>query len=106
MFKKVTKILGAPALTGWMGAATAALIMTLSSIVGVANATLITDLSERDWTVTGDKAITYDSSTGLEWLDLTKTVGHSILDTEEESFLLVVSLGGPPVRKLEALSMQ
>jgi hypothetical protein len=66
--------------------ATVALIMTISSIVGVANATLITDLTERDWKDAGDKALTYDSSTGLEWLDLTETNGNSILDTEAESY--------------------
>ena len=62
------------------------MLVTISNIVGVANATLITDLTERDWKVAGDKALTYDSSTGLEWLDLTWTLGNSILDTEAESF--------------------
>lgn len=66
--------------------ATIALIMTISSFVGVANATLITDLTERDWMVPGDKALTYDRSTGLEWLDITETLGNSILETEAESF--------------------
>ena len=70
----------------FLKAATTSLIMTICSIVSVANATLITDLTERDWKVAGDTAITYDSSTGLEWLDLTQTNGNSILDTEAESF--------------------
>ncbi|MDH5710376.1 MAG: dockerin type I repeat-containing protein [Gammaproteobacteria bacterium] len=34
-------------------------------------------LVERDWLVTGDGAITWDTATGLEWLDLTETAGLS-----------------------------
>lgn len=51
-------------------------------LCSVANASIITDLSERDWMVIGDGALTYDSSSNLEWLDLTITKGNSILDTE------------------------
>lgn len=50
-----------------------------------ANATVMTDLSERDWMVAGDKSLTFDQSTGLEWLDITVTLGNSILDTEAMS---------------------
>jgi len=50
--------------------------------IGNVNATVITDLSERDWRTNGDSALTYDASTNLEWLDLTITRGNSILDTE------------------------
>ncbi len=60
-------------------------ILTLVFTVGIhttANATIISDLSERDWKTNGDGLLTYDSSTGLEWLDLTLTEGNSILDTE------------------------
>jgi hypothetical protein len=56
------------------------------SVSGFANAGLITDLSEKDWLAVGDSLITYDSSTGLEWLDLSVTRGNSILQTEQESF--------------------
>ena len=38
-------------------------------VSGQINAALI----ERDWQTTGDGLITYDASTGLEWLDLTAT---------------------------------
>lgn len=54
--------------------------------VGSAQASVITDLSERDWLASGDGALTYDASTGLEWLDLTVTLGNSIIDTEAEIF--------------------
>ena len=50
-----------------------------------ANATVIADFSERDWMVAGDKSLTFDQSTGLEWLDLTVTLGKSILATEAMS---------------------
>lgn len=49
-------------------------------------ASQITDLSERDWLNANDGLLTYDASTGLEWLDLTLTAGNSILETEVESF--------------------
>ena len=51
-----------------------------------AGAGVITDLSERDWLTSGDGLLTFDASSGLEWLDLTVTVGNSILDTEAASF--------------------
>jgi hypothetical protein len=70
----------------FLKAVTTASIMATCTFAGVANATVITELSERDWINAGDKAITYDSSTGLEWLDLTQTLGNSILATEQESF--------------------
>ena len=56
--------------------------------LGAANAgaTAITDLSERDWLTSGDGLLTFDASTGLEWLDLSVTLGNSINDTEAESF--------------------
>lgn len=42
-----------------------------------AGASVIENLSERDW-LSGDKALTYDRTTGLEWLDLNLTKGMSI----------------------------
>lgn len=60
--------------------------MLLLLVTTVSNGAVITDLSERDWSNTGDGLLTYDSSTGLEWLDLTVTLGNSILDTEALSF--------------------
>ena len=42
----------------------------------------ISDLQERDYLIQGDGLITYDASTGLEWLDLTFTQGYSMLETE------------------------
>lgn len=62
------------------------LIMIVSNGMGFANATLISDLSARDWQSAGDNALTYDASTGLEWLDLSATYGNSIIDTEAEDF--------------------
>jgi len=40
---------------------------------GAAGAALV----ERDWSVAGDGALTYDTATGLEWLDVTATAGLS-----------------------------
>lgn len=51
-----------------------------------ASATVISDLSERDWLTSGDGLLTFDASTGLEWLDLSVTLGNSIIDTEAMSF--------------------
>lgn len=62
------------------------LIMIVSNGMGFANATLISDLSARDWQSAGDNALTYDASTRLEWLDLSVTYGNSIIDTEAEDF--------------------
>ena len=53
--------------------------------VQIVNGTVITDLSERGWITPDDGLLTYDASTDLEWLDLTVTVGNSILDTEASS---------------------
>lgn len=61
-------------------------LVIISNAIGAVNATLISDLSARDWKVMGDNALTYDASTGLEWLDLSETYGNSILDTEAEYF--------------------
>ena len=38
------------------------------------------ELTELDWRVDGDKAITHDTRTGLDWLDLTESVGRSFND--------------------------
>ena len=42
----------------------------------------ILDLEERDYLAAGDGLITYDKTTGLEWLDLTFTAGLSMLEVE------------------------
>jgi len=42
----------------------------------------ISDLQERDYLIQDDGLITYDGSTGMEWLDLTFTQGYSMLETE------------------------
>ncbi len=39
-----------------------------------------------DWQSQGDNLVTRDTDTGLEWLDLTLTVGNSLAETEAESF--------------------
>jgi hypothetical protein len=49
---------------------------------------LVVDMSSKDWLSAGDGLITYDASSGLEWLDLTATFGNSILETEAESFVV------------------
>ena len=59
-------------------------VLMLSSMS--ANSALIANFSERDWLTSGDGALTYDNSTNLEWLDISETIGNSILDTEAESF--------------------
>lgn len=46
-----------------------------------AHSTII-DLVERDYLTAGDGLITYDKSTGLEWLDVNFTQGLSILEVE------------------------
>ncbi|MCU7906672.1 MAG: hypothetical protein KZQ76_12670 [Candidatus Thiodiazotropha sp. (ex Epidulcina cf. delphinae)] len=59
-------------------------LLTLALYASVSQAGLI-DLSERNYLSGGDGLITYDATTGLEWLDLTYTVGNSILDTEADA---------------------
>ena len=46
------------------------------------------DLSERDYLGKGDGLITYDATTGLEWLDINFTAGKSILDIEADAALM------------------
>lgn len=64
---------------------TAGLLVCLGSVPAGVEATLL-DLASRDWINAGDGLVTYDSTTGLEWLDLTVTLNNSIVDTEQESF--------------------
>ncbi|MCU7907004.1 MAG: hypothetical protein KZQ76_14425 [Candidatus Thiodiazotropha sp. (ex Epidulcina cf. delphinae)] len=59
-------------------------LLTLALYASVSQAGLI-DLSERNYLSGDDGLITYDATTGLEWLDLTYTVGNSILDTEADA---------------------
>ena len=40
-----------------------------------------------DWEVAGDNAITRDTTTGLDWLDLTATVGRSFNDVSRNLYL-------------------
>jgi len=61
-------------------------ILSLLFITSVSHAALISELSSRDYLTVGDGLITYDSSTGLEWLDLTLTRGNSIVDTEASTY--------------------
>lgn len=61
-----------------------ALLMIASCAIEIVNATLITDLSARDWKTVGDNGLTYDRSTGLEWLDLSYTLGNSMETTNAE----------------------
>ncbi|MEG3764938.1 hypothetical protein [Alteromonas sp. 14N.309.X.WAT.G.H12] len=42
------------------------------------------EYTSTDWVSEGDGLITVDSSTGLEWLDLSETIGMSISDVQEE----------------------
>lgn len=62
------------------------LFISFLLVSGSAYSTVFSDLSSKDWKSSGDNLITYDSSTGLEWLDLSQTLGNSILDTEQEVF--------------------
>lgn len=45
-----------------------------------ANAALV----EQDWKISGDKLITYDTATGLEWLDLTQSVNRTYNDVASQ----------------------
>ena len=58
--------------------------LALMFFAAVSQAGLL-NLSERDYLSSGDALITYDATTGLEWLDLTYTAGNSILDTEADA---------------------
>lgn len=49
----------------------------------------ILDLEEVDYLAAGDGLITYDKSTGLEWLDLTVTQGFSMLEVEANASIWV-----------------
>ena len=49
-------------------------------MIGSANAALV----ERDFLVTGDNLLTYDTESGLEWLDLEITRGMSYSEVESE----------------------
>ena len=64
------------------------LVLTTSCLMNVAKATLITDLTEMDWRATGDNLLTLDSSTGLEWLDITHTAGNSEIEGLFDAVLL------------------
>ena len=76
---------------------TIAILITMATLGNCAHATtiedwanlsepFIMDLSERDYLTAGDNGLTYDVTTGLEWLDFSYTLGNSINDTELESF--------------------
>jgi uncharacterized protein YjbI with pentapeptide repeats len=41
-------------------------------------------LTEADWHTPGDGLITFDSATGMEWLDLTRTVNMSVADVSAQ----------------------
>lgn len=56
------------------------LLGSLCMLVPPADAALI----ERDWQISGDAALTYDTATGLEWLDLTVTAGMSYNEVAAE----------------------
>ncbi len=57
------------------------LLLSMQSVL----ATSMAHLTERDWTTVDDGFLTYDSTSGLEWLDLSLTTGNSILATEADS---------------------
>ena len=59
----------------------------------VASAGLI-NLSSRDLLSAGDGLLTYDASTGLEWLDLTYTAGQSIESGEALPFFDAAATNG------------
>ena len=40
------------------------------------------ELISTDWKTTGDNLVTLDTETGIEWLDLTQTIGMSINEVE------------------------
>jgi len=54
--------------------------------IAQAHSSLIRDFSSSYLFSEGDGLITHDSSTGLDWLDLSLTLGNSIIDTEKSSY--------------------
>ncbi len=68
-----------------------------------ANGAVISDLTERDLLSHGDGLLTFDSSTGLEWLDLDLTLGNSILDTEATSYYTSDGFRWAKPEEIEAL---
>ena len=63
---------------------TIAILIIMATLGNCAHATLISDLSERDYLTAGDNGLTYDATTGLEWLDFRYTLGNSIDQTDIE----------------------
>lgn len=63
---------------------TIAILITMATLGNCAHATLISDLSARDYLTAGDNGLTYDATTGLEWLDFSYTLGNSINQTDIE----------------------
>lgn len=64
---------------------------------------IIIDLDERDYLVAGDGLITYDKSTGLEWLDLTFTAGYSMLETEANASIWADGWQWTTVEQMETM---
>ena len=58
------------------------------------SAAVIENLSERDW-LNGDSALTYDESTGLEWLDLDLTSGMSLNQIDSSGILNIFRWATP-----------
>lgn len=82
------------------------IVLLIIAVAGQASGQLVT----RDWKAAGDGLLTYDSNSGLEWLDWTETAGRSYDDvaarfgaggefegfrhaTRDESRSLFLSLG-------------
>ncbi|GEM_PF-755436 len=61
------------------------LVLLFTTIVSLVCTTAsASTLVARDWQSAGDNALTYDSSTNLEWLDLTQTVGESVVYVDSQ----------------------
>lgn len=55
-------------------------LICLALLVAAVGCSASAGLLERDWQSPGDAALTYDTATGLEWLDITVTANRSWRD--------------------------
>ena len=53
------------------------------SAISMASMSASAELIGTDWKADGDKLATLETVSGIEWLDLTQTIGKSINDVQE-----------------------
>lgn len=62
------------------------LLSLIAALSSFTHATVIDHLTSADWNAFEDGFVTFDSTTGLEWLDISRTAGNSIVNTEAAAF--------------------